>query len=72
MKPPDSRQGPQELAVHLGIVLLLKFAALAVLWLVLVAPHRVQLDPQAMEQRLAPPSPQAPSKEQPDDRSHAR
>jgi hypothetical protein len=72
MKPPENKQGPPRLALHLGIVLLLKFALLALLWYLLVMPFRVDIDAPAMEQRLAPASPQSNPKEQAYDRSDRR
>jgi hypothetical protein len=72
MKPPDSRQIRPRLAWHLGIVLLLKFALLALLWYLLVMPYRVQIDVPAMERRLTQATPQSHPKEQTYDRSDRR
>jgi len=72
MKPPANRQGRPRLTLHLGIVLLLKFALLALLWYLLVMPYRVEIDAPAMEQPLAPASPQFNPKEQAYDRSDRR
>jgi len=72
MKPPDDSQERPRLALHLSIALLVKFALLALLWFVLVVPYRVEVDASAMEQRLAPVSPQSRFKEQTDDRSDRR
>lgn len=72
MKPPDTRQIRPRLALHLGIVLLLKFALLALLWYLLVMPYRVQIDAPAMERRLTQATPQSHPKEQTYDRSDRR
>lgn len=72
MKPPDNRQGRPRLALHLGIVLLLKFALLALLWYLLVMPFRVEIDAPAMGERLTQASPQSNPKEQAYDRSDRR
>lgn len=72
MKPPDDKPGRPKLALHLGIVLLLKFALLALLWYLLVMPYRVEVDAPAMEQRLTQATAQSKLKEQAYDRSHRR
>jgi len=72
MKPRCNRQGRPRLVLHLGIVLLLKFAVLAVLWHQFVVPYRVEVDARAMEQRLTRALPQANPKEHALDRSHTR
>jgi hypothetical protein len=58
MKPPEDRRGRPKLLAHLGIVLLIKFALLALLWCLVVMPYRVEVDSRAMEQRLTQVSPQ--------------
>ncbi len=65
MKPPEDRQARSRLALHLGVLLLLKFAVLVLLWFYLVAPYRIDVDAPAMEQRLMHTSPQStiPTKE---------
>jgi hypothetical protein len=72
MKPPEIRQERPRLALHLGIVLLLKFALLALLWYLLVMPYRVEIDAPAMEQRLTQTTPPSNLKEQAYDRSDRR
>ena len=51
MEPPEPKPKQPSLALHLGIVLLLKFALLALLWYLLVMPYRVEIDAPAMGQR---------------------
>ena len=72
MKPPDNRQGQPRLALHLGIVLVLKFVLLALLWYLLVMPYRVEIDAPAMGERLTQATPQSNLKEQAYDRSDRR
>ena len=72
MKPPDDRQGRPRLALHLGIVLALKFALLALLWYLLVMPYRVEIDAPAMGERLTQATQQSNLKEQAYDRSDRR
>ncbi|MFI4980905.1 MAG: cytochrome oxidase putative small subunit CydP [Nevskiales bacterium] len=72
MKLPENRQGRPRLALHLGIVLGLKFALLALLWYLLVMPYRVEVDAPAMGERLTQATPQSNLKEQPHDRSDRR
>jgi len=72
MKPPENRQGRPSLALHLGIVLLLKFALLALLWYLLVMPFRVEINAPAMAERLAQSTQQSNLKEQSHDRSERR
>lgn len=72
MKPPENKQGPPRLALHLGIVLLLKFALLALLWYLLVMPFRVYVDARAMGERLTQATQQSSPKEQSYDRSDRR
>jgi len=61
-------QSRSPLMLHLGILLAVKLAVLALIWLLLFLPHRLDVDAGAMEQRLASPS----SPGAADDRSHAR
>jgi hypothetical protein len=72
MKRSENRQGRPKLGLHLGIVLLLKFALLALLWYLLVKPYLVQVDAPAMAQQLTHASSQFPLKEQAYDRSGRR
>ena len=72
MKPPEDSQGRPKLALHLGIVLALKFALLALLWYLLVLPYRVEIDAPAMGERLTQAAPQSNLKEQAYDRSDRR
>jgi len=72
MEPPEHLQGRPRLALHLSIVLLLKFALLALLWYLLVMPYRVEIDAPAMGERLTQARPQSNSKEQAYDRSDRR
>jgi len=72
MKPPENRQGRPSLALHLGIVLVLKFALLALLWYLLVMPFRVEIDGPAMGARLTQATQQPNPKEQAYDRSDRR
>jgi hypothetical protein len=72
MKLPENRQGRPRLALHLGIVLALKFALLALLWFLLVMPYRVEVDAPAMGERLTQATPHSNLKEQPHDRSDRR
>ena len=53
MKPAEIHQGRPRLGLHLGVVLALKFALLALLWYLLVMPYRVEVDAPAMGERLA-------------------
>ncbi len=55
------------LVLHLAVVLAVKVAALALIWLLLVLPHVLDVDAGAMGERVAPPSQGAA-----DDRFHAR
>ncbi len=74
MKPPGETQPKSRLALHLGIMLILKLAVLALLWVYLVAPYRMEVDAPAMGQRLIQPSQQSAIKErnQAHDRSDRR
>ena len=72
MKPPENGQERPKLALHLGIMLLLKFALLALLWYLLVMPYRVEIDAPAMGERLTRAAPQSNLKEQTYDRSDRR
>ena len=63
MKPPENQQGRPKLALHLGVVLALKFALLALLWYLLVMPYRMEVDAPAMGERLAHTAPQLKLKE---------
>jgi hypothetical protein len=72
MKPPDNRHIRPRLALHLGIVLLVKFVLLALLWYLLVMPYRVKIDAPAMGERLTQAAPQSNPKEQAYDRSDRR
>ncbi len=62
-----SRSPDRALMRHLALVLAVKFAALALIWLLLVLPHALDVDAGAMGERVAPP-PQGAA----DDRFHAR
>lgn len=72
MEPPEPKPKQPSLALHLGIVLLLKFALLALLWYLLVMPYRVEIDAPAMGQRLTQTTPPSNLKEQAYDRSDRR
>jgi len=72
MEPPEDKQGRPRLALHLSIVLLLKFVLLALLWYLLVMPYRVDIDAPSMGERLTQASPQSNLKEQAYDRSDRR
>ena len=72
MNSPHTRQEQPKLALHLGIVLLLKIAALALLWYLLVMPDRIEIDAPAMGERLTQPTSQSDPKEQTYDRSDRR
>ena len=74
METPKNRQGRPSLALHLGVVLALKFALLALLWYLLVMPYRVEIDAPAMSERLTQAAPQSnlKVKEQTYDRSERR
>ncbi len=56
-----------QLLVHLVAVLVVKFAALALIWLLLFLPHTLDVDAGAMIERVAPSSQGAA-----DDRFHPR
>ena len=60
------------LALHLGCVLAVKFALLALLWYWLVMPNRVEVDAPAMGERLAQTKAHLYPKEQAYDRSDRR
>jgi len=72
MRPPEGRQERPSLALHLGVVLALKFALLALLWYLLVMPYRVEVDAPAMGARLTQAAPPSNLKEQAYDRSDRR
>ena len=72
MKPSDNIQGRPKLALHLGVVLLLKFALLALLWYLLVMPYRVEINAPAMGERLTQATQRSNLKEQSHDRSERR
>lgn len=72
MKPSENTQDRPRLALHLSIVLALKFALLALLWYLLVMPLRVEIDAPAMGERLTQATPQSNPKEQTYDRSDRR
>jgi len=72
MKTAEHQQGRPSLALHLGIVLALKFALLALLWVLLIKPYLVEVDAPAMGQRLTQAAPQSNPKEQAYDRSDRR
>ncbi len=61
------RSRDRALMVHLAIVLAVKFAVLALIWLLLFLPRTLDIDAGAMGERVAPSSQGAP-----DDRFHAR
>ena len=69
---PENRQERPSLAWHLGIVLALKFALLALLWVLLIKPYLVEVDAPAMGQRLTQAAPPSNLKEQAYDRSDRR
>ncbi len=54
-----SRSRDRTLVLHLAVVLAVKFAALGLLWLLLVLPRAVDVDAGAMGERVAPSSPGA-------------
>jgi len=72
MEPPKDKQERPRLALHLGVVLALKFALLALLWYLLVMPYRVEIDAPAMGERLTQVPPTSNPKEQAYDRSDRR
>lgn len=72
MKPKDKEQVRLNLALHLGIVLVLKFVLLALLWHFLVAPFRIEVDARGMGERLTQGSPPNILKEQAYDRIDRR
>lgn len=74
MEPPENQQGRPSLALHLGVVLALKFALLALLWYLLIMPYRVEIDAPAMGERLTQTASQSnlKVKEQAHDRSGRR
>ena len=72
MKPSENKQGRPKLALHVGVVLLFKFALLALLWYLLVMPYRVKIDAPAMAERLTQATQQSNPKEQAYDRSERR
>jgi hypothetical protein len=72
MKPSENKQERPKLALHIGVVLLLKFALLALLWYLLIMPYRVKIDAPAMAERLVQRAHQSNLKEQTYDRSERR
>jgi len=72
MKPSQNSWAGPRLLVHLGVILLLKFAVLGLLWHLLVQPFRVEVDTSAMAQRLTQAAQPSNPKEQTYDRPHSR
>ncbi len=72
MKREDKELGRLSLALHLSIVLALKFVLLALLWHFLVAPFRIEVDARGMGERMTQASPPSTLKEQGYDRSDRR